>query len=231
MTLGPDRRTLARWLSEPLFQSDSGAPSGATATEENPAETKPEPEAVTTATNEEKPKGDSDAEALILEQGGKRYVLQSHVDTIAAKARSEGRDAGKTEVQTEAERKKAEEDGNWKKLYEDEKTAREAAEADKRTLELSALKSKVGAANGLPPEISNLLTGDDEAALTAHAKELAKVLPKTEEKPKPKAPKTEAGAGAKVRGTDDDSGDGNSSAARRDTGKRFAFQNPGDVPW
>jgi len=232
MTLGPDRRTIARWLSEPLYQTDAAATGGASG--ESGADTQEEPKPGAAATDAKKTATGDDPEAIAIEHGGKRYVLQSHVDSVASKARTEGREAGKKEVSDELERKAAEESGNWKKLYEDEAAKREAAELEAKTERLSALRTKIGAKHSLPEAIVELLKGDDEAALEAHAKELAKVLPKTEDEKKPpkKAPSTENGAGNRVRGAEGDPGDGETpEAAKRKTGRRFAFQSPGDVEW
>lgn len=127
-------------------------------------------------------------------------------------------DAGKAALQKERDAREAaeKEAKRLKKLVDDAEAAtrkREADEAaakgefeklatarqeeiDRLTAELAerdqaALRDKVGRAHKLPDPLIELLRGDDEAQLTAHAKELAKHV-----KP-PTAAETEAGAGGK----------------------------------
>lgn len=58
-----------------------------------------------------------------------------------------------------------------------EATARaEAAEAKAKAAELGALKTRIGAAKGLPAELIARLSGDDEASITADADALAALV-------------------------------------------------------
>ena len=77
-----------------------------------------------------------------------------------------------------AERKAAEEQGEFKKLYEAEKAKTEAAEAKAAGLELDALRAKVATAVKLPAELAGRLQGETEDELTEDAKVLAAALPK-----------------------------------------------------
>lgn len=77
-----------------------------------------------------------------------------------------------------AERKAAEEQGEYKKLYEAAVAKQEEAEAKAKGLELDALKTKVAAAVKLPAELAGRLQGETEEELTEDAKLLAAALPK-----------------------------------------------------
>ena len=77
-----------------------------------------------------------------------------------------------------AERKVAEEQGEFKKLYEATLAKVEAAEAKAKGLELDALKTKVAAAVKLPAGLAARLQGETEEELTEDAKVLAASLPK-----------------------------------------------------
>jgi hypothetical protein len=55
------------------------------------------------------------------------------------------------------------------------------SEQDGRTAaERAALRTKVAAAKGLPSALAELLVGDDEAAITAHADKLLEIVPKVD---------------------------------------------------
>jgi hypothetical protein len=92
-----------------------------------------------------------------------------------------GHRTAKTKAEKEAEeaaRKAAEQQGQFKDLYEKEKTAREQAEAKAKAAELAALRGKVGTKYKLPETLIDRLQGDTEEALEADAKALAAALPK-----------------------------------------------------
>ena len=79
--------------------------------------------------------------------------------------------------------------GEFEKLATARQEEIDRLKAEIAQKEREALKTKVGNANKLPEPLIALLQGDDEKALEAHAKELAKHV-----KP-PTAAETEAGAG------------------------------------
>lgn len=79
---------------------------------------------------------------------------------------------------TEAARKAAEEQGQFKTLYETEKAAREVAEKAKTEAELAALRSAVGTQYKLPAELHSRLKGETKEELEADAKALFAALPK-----------------------------------------------------
>lgn len=94
---------------------------------------------------------------------------------------------------TKAEQDKAKEQGNFEKLYEAEQKT--VAERDARIVELegqikgaehASLRAQVAQKYTLPVDLADLLQGDDEAALEASAKVIAKHV-------RIDAPDTEAG--------------------------------------
>lgn len=235
MTLGPDRRTVFRWMTEPFYQTAD--PPGGGGTETKSGETdaggeKPKADADSGKQKTEaddKTAGKSKAEALTLEHEGRRYVLQDYVDTVASKARDEGKKAGRTEVEEEARRKALEESGNFKELYEKELAQREKLESELAASKLTELRQKVGTKHGLSQKLIDRLVGSNEAELEADAKELAKelgVTAKDKDETKKPAPKTEGGSNGKVR-----SGSGNEAEEKKRPAKTFRFQTPNDVSW
>lgn len=88
---------------------------------------------------------------------------------------------------TDAERKAAEEQGNYKKLYEDllkeHDTLKTTAEKEKR----DALRTKIASEFNLPSDLAERLAGETEADLKADAEKLAKLVKA------PSAPNTETG--------------------------------------
>jgi hypothetical protein len=70
------------------------------------------------------------------------------------------------------------------KLEADLETERKQAAAAKH----DALKLRVGTAFGLPPELSEVLQGENEEALRAHAEKLKAILPAATGQPNPRIP-------------------------------------------
>jgi hypothetical protein len=94
---------------------------------------------------------------------------------------SAGHRKAKTEADRAAEeaaRKAAEEQGQFKTLYETERASREAAEARARAAELDRIKTKIGAKLNLPAELLDRLRGETEEDIEADAKTLLAVIPK-----------------------------------------------------
>lgn len=93
-----------------------------------------------------------------------------------------------------AEEEQAKQQGEWQKLAEQRAADLEAMKAEIKRRDHDALRSKVAAANKLPAEWASRLLGDDEAALDADAKSLAKTLvpatpaPGAGPSPKPSGP-------------------------------------------
>lgn len=84
---------------------------------------------------------------------------------------------------------KAKEQGDFQRLYETEKAARETAERERDEEKRSALRARIAARHKLPDALATRLSGATEDELEADAKELAKHV-----KP-PAAPDTEGGKG------------------------------------
>jgi hypothetical protein len=78
----------------------------------------------------------------------------------------------------EAARIAAEEQGQYKPLYETEKANREAAEARAKAAELSGIKVRIGAKLALPAELMDRLRGETEEEIEADAKVILAVIPK-----------------------------------------------------
>lgn len=92
-------------------------------------------------------------------------------------------------ARTEAERKAAEEQGQYQKLYEQMKAEAETAKTEAAQIRLTSLRERIARTLGLPDALAARLQGDDEEAITADAKALAKILPR------PTAPNINAQSG------------------------------------
>lgn len=94
---------------------------------------------------------------------------------------SAGHRKAKTDAEraaAEAARIAAEEQGQYKPLYESEKANREAAEARAKTAELASIKVRIGAKLALPAGLLDRLRGETEEEIEADAKTLLAVIPK-----------------------------------------------------
>jgi hypothetical protein len=108
-----------------------------------------------------------------------RTFTQAELDQIVKDRLEKANKAAEkkaADARAEAERKAAEEQGNFKTLYEQEKTAREAAETERKQMERERLLDKVAAKHALPERLRNKLEGETEDELEADAIELAKLL-------------------------------------------------------
>lgn len=135
-------------------------------------------------------------------QPGAKQFSQAEVDRIVADRldrASKANEAKATKAREDAERKAAEQQGEYQKLYEQEKALREQAEADRKALEVSALRRQVADKLGLPAGLVDRLRGETADDIEADAKELIKALPK------PAAPNINAtGGSANGTAADDD---------------------------
>jgi hypothetical protein len=125
------------------------------------------------------PKPEAEPKTLTQEQ------INQIVETRLARERE------KQESERDAERKKLEDE----KKSEIQKLADRVAEAEKKNQDLSdaltksemkALRSDIGNAAKLPQEFHQLLQGDDEDALKAHAQIIKDAMGGKDEKPEPK---------------------------------------------
>lgn len=98
-----------------------------------------------------------------------------------------------------AEEEQAKQQGEWQKLAEQRAADLEKLQAELTKRDYDALRARVAAENHLPAAWAVRLVGDDEAALTLDAKELAKTLvpaapvPGASPSPKPAGPAGGAG--------------------------------------
>lgn len=83
-------------------------------------------------------------------------------------------------AQEAAKRKAAEEQGEFQKLYEEQKALREEAERIAQDARLSMLRQKVGTKHKLPDALVGRLQGETEDEIEADAKAIMAALPKPE---------------------------------------------------
>lgn len=116
--------------------------------------------------------------------------------------------------------------GEFEKLATERQQEIERLQGEIAERDTAALRDKVGRAHKLPDPLIDLLKGDDEAALTAHAKELAKHV-----KP-PTAAETEAGAGNRGNGAGPavQKPGANAEAAKAGAGYAFMPSNAVVIP-
>jgi DNA repair exonuclease SbcCD ATPase subunit len=197
--------------------AEGAATAAATAGESNTidnanAETKPEQG----KDNSEKPKGFKAPQS----QKELDEMVKQRLETVRA------------QEQAKAKREKLEAEGNWQQVAEGLKTQiadlekqladaqseiqkrDEAAEAAKKAATRQQLVKKVAEKHKLPDKIAELLRGETEAQLEAHAKELAGVVGT------PKAPPTEGGTQAAT-----------SAARAQEAKKNYSFNQAGGVEW
>ncbi len=104
---------------------------------------------------------------------------QADIDRIVKERLDRAEKASADKLQKEqdaAEQKRLQEQGQFKELADKERARADKAEADLKVERHNALKAKVAAENNLPPAWAARLVGEDEAALTLDAKELAKTV-------------------------------------------------------
>lgn len=170
---------------------------------------------------------------VTVEIEGKQYVLQDHVNQLVGDARTEGERKGVETAEQTAARKALEAQGDFKKLYETEKTNRETAERERDDERLNTLRREIGEKYGLSAKLSLRLAGKTAKEIDADAKELAEEqgIELGDKVTKRVAPSTEGGNGSKVRQkTGGDKGGSGGDDDKSKTRKRpFAFQTEGDV--
>jgi len=109
-----------------------------------------------------------------------KTFTQAELDTIIAdrlKREKEKAELAAKKAEEEAERKKLEEQGQYKEALEAEKKKREEAEEKARLLEVNAIKARVAAKHNLPEPLVLRLQGETEEEIEADAKSLAGALP------------------------------------------------------
>lgn len=147
-------------------------------------EDKTKKEEPTGSSNDDKDLGENGKKALQEERDARRAAVARA--TEAEKELKRIKDA-----QEEADRKAAEDQGNYKKLYEDLIAKHETLEADLKKKERDALRTKVAGNHNLPSDLVERLAGETEAELEADAEKLAKLVKATP------PPNTETGTSTK----------------------------------
>ncbi|MBK8359519.1 MAG: DUF4355 domain-containing protein [Comamonadaceae bacterium] len=153
-------------------------------------------ETSTTSTPEEKtttPEAPTAGEQTAgIQAPSERTFTQQDVDRIIAdrlvKERTKA-DAQAIKAREDAERKAAEEQGEFRKLYEKAQQQIAETEAKLQAAEIASIKRDVAARLNMPAALASRLQGEDESAIEADAKELMAALPK------PTAPNINSGAG------------------------------------
>lgn len=127
-----------------------------------------------------------------IQAPSERTFTQQDVDRIIAdrlvKERTKA-DAQAIKAREDAERKAAEEQGEFRKLYEKAQQQIAETEAKLQAAEIASIKRDVAARLNMPAALASRLQGEDESAIEADAKELMAALPK------PTAPNINSGAG------------------------------------
>lgn len=111
-------------------------------------------------------------------------IVKERLDRANAKAEKAAQAA-----REDAERKAAEEQGEFKQLYEKTLAELEAERNAVRKMELDSMRRNVAQEYGLPPQLASRLQGETEEEMATDAKTLAEALPK------PSAPNINAGSG------------------------------------
>lgn len=104
---------------------------------------------------------------------GERTFTQAELDAHIARRLKEADDRRKKQVEEEAAKAK----GEWETVAKAKEAEIEALKAEVAKRDHEALMLRVAAKHKLPPELADRLRGEDEAALEADAKELAKLIP------------------------------------------------------
>lgn len=171
------------------------------------------------------------AEAVVNSDGktvtidGKTFVVQDHVNHLVGTARTEGKTAAATEIERKRTEQEAKDKGEWETLANQRQVRIEELEADAAKRDREDLKRTIGRKHDLTDEAIVRLQGDDEAALEADAKALAKLLGAR------KAPDTEAGTGNGATSATSDRPIEKKPAGDAKQQPAFAFSGAEKVPW
>jgi hypothetical protein len=156
----------------------------------------------------------------------------AHIGNLLKEEREKEREAARKaneRAQAKEQERVAEEQGKFKEVAEQRAARIAELEAENARVARQSLITKVAARHKLPDEIAELLKGDTEAELEAHAKKLAAMLVP------PKASSTETGPNNRttttVGGDRPNPQPAGGSTAATNTAKPYRFQTPGDVPW
>jgi len=144
--------------------------------------------------------GQDTGTATETNSGGERTFTQADLDRIVSERLAKEKQRSEqfaAKARHEAERKAAEEQGQWKTLAEQYKTEAETALKQAQAASLAVLRRDVAAKMSVPPVLADRLTGTTADELEADAKQLMASLPK------PPLPNANAGSGAGRAGATD----------------------------
>lgn len=153
-------------------------------TEETTPEVQPDVEGTAVPTPETQPATTNGEAERKFSQDEVNNIIKERLEREKSRSETAAKKAA-----DEAMRKAAEEQGEFKKLYETVLQEKQAAEARAQALELATLRRDIAAKVGLPAGLASRLQGDNELDLEADAKALLATLPK------PAAPSLDGGAG------------------------------------
>ena len=143
--------------------------------------TTPAADAVTPPAPENAAPPNGDATGQTAGSTAGKMFTQQEVDALIAQRLERSKrqtEEATAKARTEAERKAAEQQGEFQKLYEAEKAQREATEQRAAALELAAMRREVADRLGVPAALVSRLQGDTPETLEADAKALMAALPK-----------------------------------------------------
>lgn len=149
-------------------------------------------------------------------------VMAARLRRQDKKLREDLRKEIEADIRRKAEATDAETQGNFKKLYEEQKKDLETLKAASEKANLDALRQKIGAKHQLPDSIIERLAGGTEAEMEVDAKALAKDFGKK------KVPATDLGDKNKGTNVPKRAGEG---AKERKQQRLYSFQTANDVPW
>lgn len=176
---------------------------------------------------------DDKSKVVTFEKDGVVYVAQSSVDALVADAAANAEKSTKKSLEEAKRKKDLEEQGNYKALWEEEKTRADRLEAENKIAGLSGTRLRIGQKLGLSATVSERLVGNDEKEIEEDAKKIAKELGITERKPGKPAVSTDAGQGSRVRqrsgGTD--ASETADDEKEKKPPRRYRFQKSDDVSW
>ena len=147
-------------------------------------------------------------------------IIKTRLSRQEKKLRETITDEVKAALKDEQDRKDAEDNENYKKLYEDLQKKYDKLEGDHKETERKALVDRVASKYKLPETLAARLQGETEDDLETDAKALAKEIGIQTKPPREQNP--DAGKGERKEKSESD--------AQEQT-RPYAFQKDGDVKW
>lgn len=148
------------------FEADKGG-AGASGSADNPT-----------------PEKDADGGGQQPEGDGEKKFSQADFDAALKRALDQKEERARKAAdaaKTEQERKEAEAAGKWEEVNKQLTAENERLKTEKADLERRQLQTKVATEAGLPLPLADRLKGESEEEMTADAKSILALLPKTED--------------------------------------------------